>query len=73
MSSDLSVEKEHHEEVAIAVTTKTGNDDQESNGGEANNDADVSHQPQDLRDIQPLSKDYIGLPIPTGISVSTAV
>ena len=63
MSSDLSVEKEHHEEVAIAVTAKTGNDDQESNGGEANNDADVSHQPQDLRDIQPLSKDYIGLPI----------
>ena len=49
MSSDLSVEKEHHGEITI------GNGDKESKGGEANNN--------DLRDIHPLSKDYIGLPI----------
>jgi len=69
MSCDLSVEKDpakdHPEEDALAVTTKIGNDD----GLEANNDNDVSndisHQPPqaDLRDIQPLSKEYIGLPI----------
>ena len=51
------------------------NGDQESNGGEANNNNDnVSHPPQDLRDIQPLSKEYIGLPISYGnIGVNMAV
>ena len=67
MSSDLNVEQVQQKEVAIAVTTKnsTCKGDQESIRGESNtnNDANLLHQPQDLRDIQPLSKDYIGLPI----------
>ena len=60
MSSDRSVEKEHQEEVVISITTKNGNVDRpESNIGEAKTtttttttyDDDVSHPPQDLRNI----------------------